>query len=80
MRVGVIGHGGLLREFSFARPICTDKGFWECLGNLPLDMPRRPEIWVLLCNLMLKLRGISHSSAILGLLTPFIPSETHNVL
>ena len=42
MRVGVIGHGGLLREFSFARPICTDKGFWECLGNLPLDMPRRP--------------------------------------
>ena len=29
-------------------------------------MPRRPETWVSLCNLMLKLCGISHSSAILG--------------
>ena len=43
-----------------------DKGFWACLGDLPPDMPRRPEIWVLLCNSMLKLCGISRSSAILG--------------
>ena len=43
-----------------------DKGFWARLGYLPPDMPRRPETWVSLCNLMLKLRGISHSSAILG--------------
>ena len=31
-------------------------------------MPRRPETWVSLCNLMLKLRGISRSSAILGII------------
>ena len=43
-----------------------DKGFWACLGDLPPDMPRRPKTWVSLCNLLLKLRGISHSSAILG--------------
>ena len=43
-----------------------DKGFWACLGDLPPDMPRRPEIWVSLGNLMLKHRGISRSSAILG--------------
>ena len=29
-------------------------------------MPRRPETWVSLCNLMLKHRGFSRSSAILG--------------
>ena len=29
-------------------------------------MPRRPETCVSLCNLMLKLRGIPRSSAILG--------------
>ena len=47
--------------------LCSpDKGFWACLGDLPQDMPRRPETWVSLCNLMLKLRGISRSSAILG--------------
>ena len=67
-----------------------DKGFWACLGDSPTDMPRLPETWVLLCSLMVKLCGISHSSAILvsdspqssnssGLLTLFIPSETHNV-
>ena len=39
-----------------------DKGFWACLGDLPPNMPRRPETWVSLCNLMLKLRGISRSS------------------
>ena len=56
-------------------------------------MPRWPETWVSLCNLMLKLRGISRSSAILGLdspqsnnrednsiwVTPFIPRERPNV-
>ena len=56
----MIGHGGLLRAFSFARP---DKGFWAYLGG---RSPRRPETWVSLCNLMMKLRGISRSSAILG--------------
>ena len=43
-----------------------EKGFWACLGDLPPDMPRRPETWVSLFNFMLKLRGISRSSAILG--------------
>ena len=70
-----------------------DKGFWACLGDLPPDMPRRPETWVSLCNLMLKLRAISRSSAILGSdspqsnkrkanslwVTPFIPRERLNV-
>ena len=36
-----------------------DKGFWACLVDLPPVKPRRPETWVSLCNLMLKLRGIS---------------------
>ena len=66
-----------------------DKGFWACLANLTPDMPRRLETWVLLCNLMLKHRGISRSSAILRSdspqsnnrkdnsfwVTPFIPCE-----
>ena len=70
-----------------------DKGFWACLGDLPPDMPRRPETFVLLCNLMLKHRCISCSSAILGSdspqsnnrrdnslwVTPFIPGERPNV-
>ena len=70
-----------------------NKGFWACLGDLPPDMPRRPETWVLLCNLLLKLRGISRSYAILGSdspqsnkrkdnslwVTPFIPRERPNV-
>ena len=43
-----------------------DKGFWACLGDIPPDMPRRPETWVSLYNLMMKLCGISRSSAILG--------------
>ena len=47
-----------------------NKGFWACLGYLPPDMPRRPETWVSLCNLMLRLRGISRSSAIFGLDSP----------
>ena len=86
----MIGHGGLLRAFSFARPI---RGFWACLGDIPPDMPRRPEIGVSLCNLMLKLCGILRSSAILGSdsprsnnrkdhslwVTPFIPRERLNV-
>ena len=70
-----------------------DKKFWACLGDLPPDMPRRPETWVSLCNLMLKLCGISLSSAILGSdspqsnnrkdnslwVTPFISRERPNV-
>ena len=68
-----------------------NKGFWTCLGVLPPPpgMPRRLETWVLLCNLMLKFRGISRSSAILRTdspqrnnrmdnslwVTPFIPCE-----
>ena len=69
-----------------------DKGFWTGLGDLSPDMPRRPETWVSLCNLMLKLRGISPISAILGSdspqsnnrkdnslwVTPFIPRERPN--
>ena len=57
------------------------------------DMHKRPEIWVSLCNLMLKHRGITRSSAILGSdspqsnirkdnsfwVTPFIPRERPNV-
>ena len=43
-----------------------NKGFWACLGDLLPDMPRWPETWVSLCDLMLKLRGISRSFAILG--------------
>ena len=70
-----------------------DEGFWACLGDLPPDMPRRPETFVSLCNLMLKLRGISRFSAILWSdspqsnnrkdnplwVTPFIPLERPNV-
>ena len=55
--------------------------------------PRRPETWVSLCDLMLKLRGILRSSAILGpnspqsnnrkdnslWVTSFIPRERPNV-
>ena len=44
--------------------------FSACLGDLPSDMPRRPETWFSLCNLMLKLRGILRSSAILGSNSP----------
>ena len=47
-----MGHGGLLRAFCFAHPIRGP-------GDLLLDMPRQTETWVSLCNLMLKLRGIS---------------------
>ena len=86
VRVGVIGNG----ENVYLR--LPDKGFWA-LGDLPLDMPRRLETWVSLCNLMLKLCGISCSSAILGSdspqsnnrkdnslwLTPFIPRERPTV-
>ena len=65
-----------------------DKGFWACLGDLPPDMPRRLATWVSLCNLMLKLCGISRSSAILrsdspqsnNRVTPFIPREKPNVI
>ena len=69
------------------------KGFWACLGDIPPDMPRRPGTWVSLYNLMMKLCGISCSSAILGLdspqsnnrkdhflwVTPFISRERPNV-
>ena len=70
-----------------------DKGFWTCLGDIPPDMPRRPETWVSLYNLMMKLCGISRSSVILGSdspqsnnrkdhslwVTPFIPCKRPNV-
>ena len=70
--------------------------FWRCSrcpakiqnmsGDLPPDMP---ETWVSLCNLMLKLCGISRIPAILGSdsprvtigrVTPFIPRERPNVI
>ena len=68
------------------------KGFWACLGDqhVPPDMPRRPETCVLLCNFILKHRGILRSSAILGSdspqsnsrsrVTPFILRERPNVI
>ena len=69
----VIGHGGyysvLLR--------LPDKGFLAFLEDLPSDMPRRPETWVLLCKLMLKLHGISHNSAILG--SDFDSPKSNNI-
>ena len=52
-----MGHRGLLRARS---------GVLGMSRGSTADMPRRLETWVLLCNLMLKLRGISRSSAILG--------------
>ena len=80
----MIGHGGLLRALSFARPI-------RCSGHV--DMPRPLETWVSLCNLMLKLCGISCGSAFFGsdrpqsnnrrdnflLVTPFITRERPNI-
>ena len=57
-----------------------DKEFWAFLGDLPPDMPRRPETWVSLCNLMLKHRGISHSSAILGSDSPQSNNRKDNSL
>ena len=65
-------------ESVFLRSI--DKGFWACLGDLPLDMPRRPETRVSLCNLTLKLRGISRSSAILGSDSPQSNNRKDNSL
>ena len=83
VRVGVIGHGGLLRAFSFARPIRGSGHVWGYI----------PETWVSKYNLRMKLCGISRSSAILGSdspqsnnrkdhslwVTPFIPRERPNV-
>ena len=55
-----------------------DKGFWACLGDPPPDMPRWPDTWASLCNLMLKLCGISLSSAILGSDSPQSKSRKGN--
>ena len=56
MRVRVICHGGLLRAFSFARPI---RGYVQVLETYSQTCP---DGWRLsLCNLMLKIRGIVHS-------------------
>ena len=43
-------------------------------------MPRRPETWVSLCNLMLNLRGISRSSAIIGSDSPQSNNRKDNCL
>ena len=58
----MIGHGGLLSVF-FRSP---DEGFWACLGDLPPDMPRRPETWVSLCNLSKKQTKTSQVSLCVG--------------
>ena len=58
----MIGHGGLLSVFLRS----PGKGFRACLGDLPTDMPRWPETWVSLCNLMLKHRDPLRSTTILG--------------
>ena len=57
-----------------------DKRFWACLGDLQPDIPSWPETWVLLCNLMLKLRGISRNSAILGSDSPQSNNRRDNSL
>ena len=43
-------------------------------------MPRRPETWVSLCNVMLKLRGISRRSAILRSVSPQSNNRKDNSL
>ena len=73
--------------------LCSlNKGLYKG-GYTPPDMPRRPETWVSLCNLMLNLCGISRSSVILGSespqsnnrkdhflwVAPFIPLERPNI-
>ena len=40
-----------------------DKGFWACLGDLPPDMPRRPETLFSLCNLILRRSAILRSDS-----------------
>ena len=90
MRVGVIGHGGLLRAFSFARPI---RGAEHVQGIYPQACPDGRRLEFSLCNLMPNLCGILRSCAILGSdspqsnnrkdnslwVTPFIPRERPNV-
>ena len=61
VRVGMIGHGELLRTFSFSRPI-TGSGMSK---RSTLRHAQTAEDLVSMRNLLLKLRGISRSSAIL---------------
>ena len=42
----MIEHGGFLGAFSFAHPIRVSGLVSACLGDIPPDMPRRPETWV----------------------------------
>ena len=65
-----------------------DKRFWAYLGDIPPDMPRQPETWISLCNLMLKLRDICKASLSSGQIvprvtiarvTPFITRDRPNV-
>ena len=91
VRVGVGDRAWWFIESVFLRS--PDKGFCVCLGDIPPDMPRRPETWVSLYNLMMKHHGILRSFAILGSdspqsnnrndnslwVTPFIPRERPNV-
>ena len=61
VRVGVIGYGGLLRAFSFARPIRGSGHVYPRLGDLPPDMLRRPETLVSLTNLKLWIASARHN-------------------
>ena len=62
-----------------------DKGFWACLVDLPPDIPRRPETWATVCNLMLAFRTAPLSSGrivprvTIVRVSPFIPSDRTNV-
>ena len=62
-----------------------EKGFWACLGDLPPDIPRLPETWATVCNLMLALRTTLLSSGrivprvTIVRVTPFIPRDRTNV-
>ena len=56
----------------------SDKGFWACLGDLPSDMDIQPETWVSSGNLIRKLCGILHSSAILESDSPWSNNSNHN--
>ena len=78
--VGVIGHRWVIESVFLRSPY---KGFWACLGDLPPDMPRRPETWVSLCNLKLTIAllssdriGLDHRVTIGGVI-PLIPCTTN---
>ena len=63
----MIGHGGLLRAFSFARPI---RGSGHVSGKYPQIWPDDRRLEFSLCNLMLKLCGICAAPLSSGRIVP----------